>query len=56
VPKYFMVHVFVNCAITLAHEMTDEICKRLVGPHLFVSSLINSKMLEWFKSLERGNF
>jgi hypothetical protein len=57
VPKCFiLVYAFVNCVVILTHEITCiKLVSLLVGSHLVILTLTNVKMLEWFKSLERGN-
>jgi hypothetical protein len=43
--------------VILAHEITCiKLVSLLIGPKLIVLTLTDDKMLEWFKSLERGNF
>jgi hypothetical protein len=43
------------CMVILAHKITCiKLVSLLVGPKLIVLTLTNGKMLEWFKSLERG--
>jgi hypothetical protein len=43
--------------IILAHEITFiKLVSLLIGPNLIVLTLTDDQMLEWFKSLERGNF
>jgi hypothetical protein len=42
--------------VILAHEITCiKLVSLLVGPNLIVLTLIDSKVLEWFKSLEHDN-
>jgi hypothetical protein len=42
--------------VILAHEITYiKLVSLLVGPNLIVLTLTDGKVLEWFKSLERGN-
>jgi hypothetical protein len=44
------------CMVTLAHKITCiKLVILLIGPNLIVLTLTNGKVLEWFKSLERGN-
>jgi hypothetical protein len=43
--------------VILVHEITCiKLVSLLIGPKLIVLTLTNGKVLEWFKSLERGNF
>jgi hypothetical protein len=50
------VNVFVNYVVILEHEVTCiKFVSLLVGHNLIVLTLTHGKVLEWFKSLERGN-
>jgi hypothetical protein len=43
--------------VILAHKITCiKLVSLLIGPNLVVLTLTDGKVLEWFKSLERGNF
>jgi hypothetical protein len=42
--------------VILAHEITCiKLVSLLIGPNLIVLTLIDGKVLEWLKSLERDN-
>jgi hypothetical protein len=44
------------CMVFLAHKITCiKLVSLLVGPNFIVLTLTDGKVLEWFKSLERGN-
>jgi hypothetical protein len=43
--------------VILVHEITRiKLVSLLIDPNMIVLTLTDCKVLEWFKSLERGNF